>query len=274
MAEPARAGIGGVRLYRRMVGAEMRSTMEYPVSFAVAVLTNVGWLALDLVAVLAVFANVDALAGWSLGDALVLYGMASTSFHLADLATGHLDDLPLWIRSGRFDTLLLRPRSVLLQVLAADVDLRSIGKLAQGVVVLAVALARADVERTPATAGLLAVSLGAGAVIYAALFVAGNAVSFWLIDSRETANAFTYGGRQFASYPLGIYGDVLRHLTRFVVPVAFTAYYPTVSLLGRHDPLGAPAWFGWLGPVAAAASVAVAGVIWRSGIRSYRSVGA
>lgn len=57
MAEPARAGIGGVRLYRRMVGAEMRSTMEYPVSFAVAVLTNVGWLALDLVAVLAVFAT-------------------------------------------------------------------------------------------------------------------------------------------------------------------------------------------------------------------------
>lgn len=274
MADPKRAGISDAHLYRRMVGAEVRSTLEYPTSFAFGFVTNVGLWALNLVAVLAVFANVDALAGWSLADALVLYGMAQVSFNLADLGAGHLDNLPLWIRSGRLDTLLLRPRSVLLQLLSADVDLRTLGNLAQGLVVLIVALARADVVWTPARAALLVVALAAGAAIYAALFLMTNAITFWLVDSREVSAAFTYGGRQYASYPLGIYGDVLRHLTRFAVPLAFTAYYPTLGLLGRADPLGAPGWFAWLGPVAAAGSVAVAAAVWRTGVRSYRSVGA
>lgn len=270
----ARAGIGPARLYGRLVGAEVRSTAEYPASFLIGVLTSGALTMLELVAVLAVFGNVESLAGWTLTDALVLYGMAQTSFALADLFVGHLDDLPAWIRSGRLDTLLLRPRRVLFQVLAGDVDLRSLGKLLQGGVVLAVALAGAGVTWSPARALLLVVALASGAVIYASIWVVTTSVTFWLIDSREVANAFTYGGRQFATYPLGIYGEGIRHLARLVVPLAFTAYYPTVGLLGRDDPLGAPAALAWAGPGVALAAVVVAAVVWRTGVRSYRSVGA
>lgn len=270
----ARAGIGPARLYGHLVGAEVRSTAEYPASFLIGVLTSGALTMLELVAVLAVFGNVESLAGWTLTDALVLYGMAQTSFALADLFVGHLDDLPAWIRSGRLDTLLLRPRRVLFQVLAGEVDLRSLGKLLQGGVVLAVALAGAGVTWSPARALLLVVALASGAVIYASIWVVTTSIAFWLIDSREVANAFTYGGRQFATYPLGIYGEGIRHLARLVVPIAFTAYYPTVGLLGRDDPLGAPAWLAGAGPVVAAATAVVAGLVWRTGVRSYRSVGA
>ena len=273
-ARPEPAGIGPARLYARLVGADVRSAAEYPVSFALATVTSGLLLALELVAILAVFGNVDSLEGWSLGDALLLYGMAQTSCGLADLFVGHLDDLPVWIRTGRLDTLLLRPRPVLLQVLASDVDLRSVAKVAQGAVVLGIALAGADVAWSPAAVALLMVSLAAGTVIYAAIWVATVSVSFWLVDSREVSAAFTYGGRQFSSYPLGIYGAGLRNLARFVVPLAFTAYYPTLGLLDRADPLGAPGWVAWAGPGAALAMVAVAGLIWRTGVRSYRSVGA
>lgn len=270
----ARAGIGPARLYGRLVGSEVRSTAEYPASFLFGVLTSGALTMLELVAVLAVFGNVESLAGWTLTDALVLYGMAQTSFALADLFVGHLDDLPAWIRSGRLDTLLLRPRRVLFQVLAGEVDLRSLGKLLQGGVVLAVALAGAGVTWSPARALLLVVALASGAVIYASIWVVTTSITFWLIDSREVANAFTYGGRQFATYPLGIYGEGIRHLARLVVPLAFTAYYPTVGLLGRDDPLGAPAALAWAGPGVAAATAVVAGLVWRTGVRSYRSVGA
>ncbi len=270
----AGARIGPARLWARLVGAEVRSTMEYPTSFAFGLLANVIFAGLDLVAVAAVFANVDTLVGWDLDEVLVLYGMAHTSFYLADLAVGQLDQLPDLVRSGRLDTLLLRPRRVLFQVLAADVDLRSLGKLAQGVVVLVVGLGRADVAWDPATVALLGVALVSGAAIYASIWVATTSITFWLVDSREVSSAFTYGGRQLAAYPLGIYGEWIRHLVRLVIPLAFTAYYPTLGLLGKDDPLGAPGWLAWAGPPVALASAAVASGVWRTGVRAYRSTGA
>lgn len=248
--------------------------MEYPTSFILGVLSNVVFAALDLVALTAVFSNVDTLVGWRLDEVLLLYGMAQTSFYLADLSVGQLDQLPDLVRSGRLDVLLLRPRRVLFQVLAADVDLRSLGKLAQAVAVLVVGLARVGPDWDAATIALLPVALVSGAVIYASVWVATTSITFWLVDSREVSSAFTYGGRQLASYPLGIYQEWVRHLVRLVIPLAFTAYYPTLGLIGRSDPLGAPTWLAWCGPIVAGTSVAVAAGVWRTGVRAYRSTGA
>lgn len=265
---------GMVRLYLRLVSADVRSSAQYPLPFVLGTVTSMALLLLDLVAILAVFGRVDELAGWTLTDALVIYGLAQTTAALADLAVGHLDGLPQWIRTGRLDTLLLRPRPVLVQILATDVDVRSVGKVVQAAVILVVALVQAGIDWTPARVVLLVAALVAGVAIYAAVWLVGNSITFWLVDSREVSAAFTYGGRQFTSYPLGIYGEWLRHLFRLAVPLAFTAYYPALGLLGRDDPLGAPAWFSWLGSPAAVLSGVVAAVVWRTGLRSYRSVGA
>lgn len=265
---------GALRLYGRLVAADVRATLEYPASFAIATVTTVAITALDLVAVTAVFANVDALSGWSLGEVLLLYGVAQTSFYLADLGVGQLDGLPDLVRTGRLDVLLLRPRRVLFQVVASDIDVRSVGKIAQAVVVLGIGLARADVALTASTVALLVVSLLSGAVIYAAIWIATTSITFWLVDSREVSAAFTYGGRQMSTYPLGIYSAWVRHVVRLAIPLAFTAYFPTLGLLGRDDPLGWPSWLAWAGPLVAAAAMAVALGIWSQGVRAYRSVGA
>lgn len=269
-----RAGIGTGRLYAHLVAADVRSSAQYPLPFVIGTVTSMLLLLLDLVALLAVFGNVDELAGWSLGDALVIYGLAQLTVSFADLAVGHLDDLALWIRSGRLDSLLLRPRPVLVQLVATDVDVRSVGKVVQAAVVLTLAMVSAGVDWTLARVVLLIVAVIAGSVLYAAVWVTGCSITFWLVDSREVANAFTYGGRQFSSYPLGIYGEWLRNLFRLVVPLAFTAYYPAIGLLGREDPLGGPSWLAWMGPVAAVGAWLVAALVWRTGIRAYRSVGA
>jgi ABC-2 type transport system permease protein len=59
----------------------------------------------------------------------------------------------------------------------------------------------------------------------------------------------------------------------FVVPIAFINWYPSLHILGRPDPLGYPDWTQWLSPLVAAVLVALAALVWRSGVRSYRSTG-
>jgi len=105
------------------------------------------------------------------------------------------------------------------------------------------------------------------------VFVGSATVAFWWIDSGEFANGFTYGGRDFTSYPSNVYSGVFRWLFAYSMGFAFVAYYPALALMGRPDPLGLPGWVAWCSPFAAVIAAALATVVWRFGVRHYRSTG-
>jgi ABC-2 type transport system permease protein len=98
-------------------------------------------------------------------------------------------------------------------------------------------------------------------------------VAFWWIDSGEFGSSFTYGGRDFAAYPITVYGSVFRRIFAFGFGLGFAGYYPALLLLDRPDPLGGPAWFGWLTPAVGLAACGPAALLWRAGVRRYRSTG-
>ena len=92
-------------------------------------------------------------------------------------------------------------------------------------------------------------------------------------ESAEFANGFTYGGRDFAAYPLTVYSGLFRRLFGYGLGFAFVSYYPALALLGRADPLHGPDWLGWCAPLVAIAAALAAGGVWRLGVRHYRSTG-
>jgi ABC-2 type transport system permease protein len=57
------------------------------------------------------------------------------------------------------------------------------------------------------------------------------------------------------------------------VPLACVAYYPALAILGKADPLGAPAWVGIVSPIAGFVFLAAAFALWRLGLRRYASTG-
>ena len=65
----------------------------------------------------------------------------------------------------------------------------------------------------------------------------------------------------------------LRDYRGIIVPLAFVNYFPSVYILDKADSFGAPSWFRFMSPVAAALSVLVARIVWRAAIRHYRSAG-
>jgi ABC-2 type transport system permease protein len=169
--------------------------------------------------------------------------------------------------------MLLRPLGTLPQLLSADVALKRVGRVAAGVGVLVWSLSTLDLDWTPTRALLAITAPVAGAVILAAMWVAANAVSFWLVDGREVANSVTYGSNFSTSYPITIYGPWLRRIMCYAVPAAFVAYFPALALLGRPDPLGLPDALQWSSPLVAAVAVAAAGLVWRTGVRHYQGTG-
>lgn len=265
--------VAALGVYRRLVGARIRSQLQYRLSFALTVTGNLLLSFLDFAAILVLFGQVDALGEWTVAEVGLLYGISCVSFALTDLAVGQLDQLPRMIREGEFDQILVRPLGSLLQVISADIAVRHLGRLAQGFAVLVVALTQLDVDWSPGRVAMLVVAIVAGSAIFAGVWVAFSTVAFWLIDSLEVANAFTYGGNMVAQYPINIFGRWLRDLVIFVIPLAFVSYFPALYLLGKEDALGFPRAFQFASPLVAVATSLAGWALWRTAVRRYRSVG-
>ncbi len=258
-------------VYPRIVASRIRSQLAYPGSFALDVAAQLIGQATELVAILVIFTQVSSLGGFSAGEVVLIYGLAATAFGLADLTVGQVEALPEYIRTGEFDVMLLRPLGTLPQLLSADVALRRVGRVAIGAAVLVWSLR--NVEWTPLRVVVAVVAPVSGAVLLAAIWIAANCVSFWLVDGREVANSVTYGSDFATSYPITVYGPWLRRIMCFAVPGAFVAYFPALALLGRPDPLGLPEVLRYCSPLVAAVAVGVAALVWRTGVRHYQGTG-
>lgn len=260
-------------VYRRIVASRIRSQLSYRVSFALDLAAQTVGQSIELVAILVVFTQVDELGGFSRTEVLLMYAIAATAFGLADLAVGQVEELSTYIRTGELDVLLLRPLGTLAQILSADVALKRLGRVGTGLAVLGYAYASAGVDWTPGRVLLAVTSPLVGAVIFAAIWVAANTVSFWIVDGREFSNSVTYGSNFSTSYPATVYGPWLRRVLCFAVPSAFVAYFPALALLGRPDPLGFPVAVQYASPLVAALAVGVAALVWRTGVRRYQGTG-
>ena len=264
MAEP---------IYRKILQARLRGQLSYRGSFVLDLVAQSVAQTGELVVILVLFNRVNALGGFSVDEVLLMYALAGTAFGVADLFAGQLNALPTYIRDGSFDVLLLRPLGTLPQLMASDLPLKRVGRVLAGLVVLGYSLAHNAIAWSPWTIVLLAVTPIAGAVIFGGVWVIACSVCFWLVEGRELANSVTYGSNTFTSYPISVYSGWLRRVMAFVVPGAFVAYYPALALLGRADPLGAPAWLGWIAPLVAAGVAGLAGLTWRFAVRHYRGTG-
>ncbi|KAB7849902.1 transporter [Streptomyces mobaraensis] len=273
MAERTARRAHAVRAYLLIAGMWVRSTMTYRASFVLMTIGNCVAGGLDFLAILLMFSHIDALGGFTLPEVALLYGATCTSFGLADLILGNAERVGQRVRDGTFDTLLVRPVPVLAQVAADRFALRRLGRISQGLAVLGWGAASADVAWTPLKALFLLVTVVAGTAIFCAVFLAGAAFQFWAADASEVANSFTYGGVTLLQYPPTVFAqDLVRGVT-FVVPLAFVNWLPVLRLLGRDDPLHLPGWVSLCGPLVAALLLMLTGLVWRAGLRSYRSTG-
>ena len=261
------------RIYLRLVGGRARGQLEYRFSLVLQIVATALLTLLDFVMILVLFENVPRLDGWTVQEVALLYGLAAVSFAFTDLAVGHLDLFPQMIRDGTFDQILVRPLPSLLQVVASDFSLRRVGKIAQGVAVLAVALVAVDVDWTVGRALMIPLAIVSGTLIYSGVWIALATVAFWIVDAMELVNAFTYGGNFLSGYPITIFGRWLRNLVLFVIPIAFVSYFPALYVLDRPDGLGLPEVLRYLSPVVAALTAVAALLVWENAVRHYRSAG-
>lgn len=118
-------------------------------------------------------------------------------------------------------------------------------------------------------AAVLALALLGGAAMYSGVFIMSSGIAFFTVRALDWIYIFTNASYQVTRIPMPYLPRALKGAFTFVVPMLVISYYPASALCGWGDP---PA----LGLLALPAGLAFLGaslLVWRLGVRHYRSAG-
>jgi ABC-2 type transport system permease protein len=256
-------------LYRRCLGAHLRSTLEYERDFwvfAVAALLTQG---VGLVFLTAIFRAIPTFQGWEFWDVALIYSLVGVTEGLAVLLAQGAWTMSWTVNNGDLDVLLVRPFSPALQVLSSQIGMNGIGNLVVGGALLGTSVAHLDVDWTPARVVLAVVLLVSAVLVKIGLNFVTNCVAFWL---RSPFPMFAFAMHtlgELARFPLTVYSVGVQVVLTVVLPYAFMSYLPATALLQETS-----LWpLGLLTPLVAAYTLFLGAWLFRRGLRRYESSG-
>ena len=261
------------RLYLRSMKMLMKCQFEYPLSFFLQTLAQLIMEGGEMMAVILIIDRFDRVNQWEAGDLFFFFGIMSVTFYLTEcFGRGVTGNFPYLIRSGQMDTLLLRPRGILTQVLCSAVDPRRITCIAVGTAALIIGCNLSKVQWTALKVLAMGEAVLFGSVLILALFLIEAVFCIYSVKSIELVNALTYGGRSACEYPVDIYPRPLRILFTAVAPFALVLHAPASYILDK--PLhGWPSWTAFVCPLAGAAFFLLIYCFFQRAMRFYRSTG-
>lgn len=257
-----------IRLYPYFVSRSVQARMSYKSDFILGVVASILMQSLGFVFVWTIFRGVPEVNGWNFNQMMFVYGMSAIALGLNEFLFAGTWRISRYVQDGELDRLLLRPVSTMFSILAADVTLHGLGSVLFGLAVCIVSLVRLQIALSAGMILFWIVAMVCGALIFFAMNMLMATLAFWVTDS-QSAMMVLQNVSEFGKYPAPIYGKWLRIVISFVIPFAFTSYYPATFLLGKSlEPIY------WIGPVAAAAiCVTVAALFWRFALGRYQSAG-
>lgn len=258
-----------IRLHRIFAAQYLKKLMEYKVDFLLGAFGLLLTQAMQILFLGVIFSQIPALKGWSFEEILFIYG-----FSLIAKSLDHLFTDNLWmvgyriVRKGEFDKYLTRPVNTLFHVIAENFCVDAFGEMLSCVLMLGYAIPRLQLPFHWYTIPLVLAVVVFATLIYTSLKIMTAAIAFWTKASGHITHML-YMTNDFSKYPVTIYNKAVQTVITYVIPFAFTAYFPASYFLTGEDPLFC------IGGTVIAGTVlfALAVLVWNRGLRAYESAG-
>jgi ABC-2 type transport system permease protein len=216
------------------------------------------------------FERFGRIKGWSFYEVALCFAVIHMAFAISECCVRGFDSFSSLVAGGDFDRLLVRPRNTVIQVLGSKFEFTRIGRLLQSMFVMGWALTGLQVGWNILKVLTLVLMVCSGVFIFAGIFILAATLCFWTIQGLEVANIFTDGGREMAQYPLDIYRKWVTRFFTFIIPFGCVNYLPLMYILDRAGGSGLLYMFA---PLAGIAFIVPCLLVWRFGVRHYRSTG-
>lgn len=194
-----------MRLYVRYLSILLRSQMQYKGSFLLTVIGQLLGTGCAFLSIYFLMNRFHQVKDFTLPQVLLCFSVVLMAFSLAECFVRGFDTFPTILGNGEFDRMLVRPRNLMFQVLAAKMELSRIGRFLPSVAMLAYGVTGSGIHWTWDKVGVVVLMIACGALLFSGLFVIYAALSFFTTQGLEFMNIFTDGGREFGQYPLSVY---------------------------------------------------------------------
>lgn len=257
-----------IKLFPYFVAQNVKSKMSYSIDFFLGIVANILKQSLGFVFIWVVFQNIPEVNGWTFDQIMFVYGMQAITIGLNEFLFAGTWSIGNYVREGEMDRLLLRPVGTIFSIMAMDVTFHGIGAVLFGLAICITSIFHLGISITPI---LILFWIGAaicGALIYFSINMVCATFAFWITDT-DSIMMLLQNVSEFSKYPVSLYGKVIRILLTYIIPFAFTSYYPSVVLLGINK----SALCGTGIIVAASLSVTISVAFWRFALKHYQSAG-
>lgn len=224
-----------MKCYMRALSLNLKSELEYRTSFIFSFISQIVIFFSYYFVILSLFSRFNNIKGFTLYEVLLCFSIIQFGYSFNEVFARGLDKFDDLIIQGGFDRLLLRPKSIIIQVLYNESDFVKTSRLFHAIIILVVALTHLNIEWSIMKVICLILMMVSATIIFFSIFLLAASYCFITVQGLEVRNVFTDGGKHMAQYPIGIFSKGFIYFFTFIIPYAFVNYYPLLYVLGKSN---------------------------------------
>ncbi len=258
-----------IRIYFMHLKLHIFSLIEYD-GWWLMILQTIFIVITDPIGTFLVFSRFGSIGGWTMEQILLIYFIAVTAYGLAETFCRGFDYFPFkMIQEGGFDRVLLRPRSLIMLVAASHFHLHRLPRVFTGLGMTLYLLYRLNVPFSLRNSAILLLALIGGMIMYSGVFILASGIAIFTVKTISFVYILTNVGYNVARCPKDYMPKLLWGFFTFALPMFVISYYPAAALCSW----GEPPFTGYLALPSGLAFFAFSALIWKIGVRHYKSTG-
>ncbi len=222
-----------MKLIKRYLSLHLKKSLEYKSSFILTSISQAIYMIAELYAVYALFIKFNLLDTFNKYELLLGFSTVWLGYSICELFGRGFDEFSKIIVNGKFDILLIRPRSIYMQVFGEEICYEKSSRVLMSLFIYIYSASKVITNLTILKVLLLILMVLGCVVIIISLFILAASVCFKTIQGIEIINILTNGSKQVSEYPIGIYRKPIRLFFTIIIPIALVNYYPIDYLSGR-----------------------------------------
>lgn len=258
-----------IKIYLMLWIQGIQGQIEYKLDFLLETITTTLGQVVGIAFIWVLFQNIESIKGWTLPEIMLVYGIAALPYGLSELLFDGVWSLSKYIRMGDFDLLMVRPINSLFFILVDQPVLSGLGNFLSGLIIIVIASRQLNIHWRFFEFLFLIFIIICGTAIYVFINIIAASLSFWFTESGSTILYLGQRLRDFTTYPIDIYTPSLRFLLTWIIPFAFTSFFPAQYLLRRSS----HAYYIYLTPIVTLILGYITVRIWKAGVNQYESTG-
>lgn len=256
--------------YFRVWAASLRYSlaraMMFRFDFLLWFLVDLAWIAVNLLLIQVVFGHIDALAGWTKHEMILLVGTSMTIGRLTmALFFTNMIEAGRNIRTGHFDFFLAQPGNPQFMISTRKLDPESAINALVGLGLVTYAAYQLGLSVQPLHLLLYGTLLVCGVVIHYSVLVLIVSTAFWIIKSEGVEGGY-FTLFEFSRLPRSAFRGAAEVIFVYFFPAVIVSNIPAKTLMQGVTPLH----IAWLG-AAALAWFAISAFVFSLGVRRYAS---